>query len=616
MRKIPGEHDWGAPAPPGRAAGKLRLLPLLITIVAAVGLGLSGNAWGAPGNVDAAVYSWARVNPDEPIPVLIEVAAHADRIEERIRDSGGAVERRFAVAPLIEADLAPSSLRSIAAADGVEWVSLDAPVVSAGFVETSALASAYPFAVDAPGAWNNGVTGESVGIAVMDTGVSNDEHPDFTADDDDDDSRFVAEVTISGSPNTDDGYGHGTHVAGIAGGDGDLLGGRYIGIAPHAHFIDVKIADDAGRATLSAAIAGIEWVIQNKDEYNIRVLNLSLHSSIPQSYRTDPLDAAVEAAWFEGIVVVAAAGNMGLAPDAVFYAPANDPFIIVVGASDDAGTGDIADDSLAPFSSRGVTQDGFAKPDIVAPGRRIVSTYDPASILAQQYPDRVVDGHYFRMSGTSMAAPVVSGIVALMLSHNPDLTPGEVKHNLLASSVPLPADDSVRLAQAGAATFYSGPSGNTDHQLSPAAFWRMGFVVRMGAITHVLTAPDPATEAAIVGLDLQSVGASNLETIDWDAIKWDAIKWDAIKWDAIKWDAIKWDAIKWDAIKWDAIKWDAIKWDAIKWDAIKWDAIKWDAIKWDAIKWDAITSTETAQATAEFSSTESGSVGFDFAEEN
>jgi serine protease AprX len=160
----------------------------------------------------------------------------------------------------------------------------------------------------------------------------------------------------------------------------------------------------------------------------------SLGSELALPYKIDPLDAAVEAAWFHGVVVVAAAGNRGTASDAVSYAPANDPYAITVGAVDDRGTKMPADDRLAPWSSRGRTQDGVAKPDLVAPGAHIVGPLAPGSLFLDLCPSCAVDGRYFRVGGTSMAAPLVSGIVADLLSAHPGWTPDQVKGALTSGA--------------------------------------------------------------------------------------------------------------------------------------------------------------------------------------
>jgi serine protease AprX len=182
-------------------------------------------------------------------------------------------------------------------------------------------------------------------------------------------------------------------------------------------------------------------------------VNLSLGSTRPTSYRQDPLDAAVEAAWARGIVVVAAAGNRGTAGDAVSYAPANDPYAIVVGAVDDQGTKDTTDDTLASWSSRGVTPDGVAKPDLVAPGAHIAAPLAPGSDFGQLCAGCVIGGRYFQLSGTSAAAPIVAGIAADILSVHPQWTPDQVKGALTYNSGTLDAsggpDTNMRLTADG-----------------------------------------------------------------------------------------------------------------------------------------------------------------------
>jgi serine protease AprX len=248
-------------------------------------------------------------------------------------------------------------------------------------------------------------------------------------------------VTNPAAKTVFDTYGHGTDVAGIIAGNGnarkrsDSLYGQYVGVAPDANLIAVKASDERGNASVLDVISGIEFAIVHQHDYNIRVLNLSLDSATPQSYKTDPLDAAVEAAWKHGIVVVAAAGNRGQSDNAVQFAPANDPYAITVGAVNENGTASPGDDFIAPWSSRGTTQDGFQKPDVYAPGAHIVSVLAPNSYFGQQCPTCVIAGQYIRTSGTSMAAPMISGLVADLLQARPGLTPDQVKGALIASRV-------------------------------------------------------------------------------------------------------------------------------------------------------------------------------------
>jgi serine protease AprX len=200
----------------------------------------------------------------------------------------------------------------------------------------------------------------------------------------------------------------------------------------------VKVSDDDGNTTVLDVIYGIQFAVDNKAAYNIRVINLSLSSAAAESYTTDPLDAAVEQAWNSGLTVVAAAGNEAQTTDGVTYSPANDPWVITVGALDDKGTMTRLDDALAPWSSRGLTQDGVRKPEVLAPGVGLVSTLAPNSDFAHLCPACVVDGRYFRAGGTSMATGVVSGAAALLIEAHPNWTPAQVKGALQATLVDVP----------------------------------------------------------------------------------------------------------------------------------------------------------------------------------
>jgi serine protease AprX len=298
------------------------------------------------------------------------------------------------------------------------------------------LAQPLQATIGADKAWARGVTGSGVGVAVVDTGVAG-YLPDFYSAGQ---SRVIASAVTNPCANdADDHVGHGTHVAGLIAGNsvgygGYALSGRYMGVAPKANIVSVKVSDDGGDTTVLDVIYGLQFVVDHRDDMGIRVVNLSLSSAAAESYRTDPLDAAAEAAWYAGIVVAAAAGNDGPSPDAVSFAPGNDPFVITAGALDDKGTSSLTDDVLAPWSSRGVTQDGFAKPDVLAPGNKLVAPLAPTSIFPALCRSCKVGRTYFRLSGTSMATAVVSGTAALMLQNKPGLTPNQVKGALMASA--------------------------------------------------------------------------------------------------------------------------------------------------------------------------------------
>jgi serine protease AprX len=333
---------------------------------------------------------------------------------------------------------------------------------------TSQLATAYPYSVLAPQGWNT-ATGRGVGVAVIDTGVDG-RLPDFSSADGT--SRVVASaVTNPDATTAADTYGHGTHVAGIIAGDGtrrdaaDPAAGKYVGIAPEADIVAIKASDDAGGGTVLDAIYGLQFAVDHRADYNIRVVNLSLSSTVAESYTTDPLDAAAEAAYFQGILVVAAAGNRGSAEDAVDYAPGNDPFVLSVGAVDDQGTQARGDDTFADWSSRGTTQDGFTKPEIGAPGAHIVSTLATGSEFGALCPSCIVDEHYIRLGGTSMASPVVSGVAALLFQAHPDWTPDEAKSTLIATARNLTG--SVDEVNAAAAIDVAAPYSGVNAGIAP-----------------------------------------------------------------------------------------------------------------------------------------------------
>ena len=297
-------------------------------------------------------------------------------------------------------------------------------------------------AVQANRAWSR-ATGRGVGVAVIDTGIAGDlvdfQTPGWNG------SRVIASaVTNPCAKDANDHYGHGTHVAGLIAGNSLLypadqqLFGKYMGVAPRANLVSVKVSDDDGNTTVLDVIYGIQFAVDNKTAYNIRVINLSLSSAAAESYTTDALDAAVEQAWNSGITVVAAAGNEALTNDGVTYSPANDPWVITVGALDDKGTMTRLDDALAPWSSRGLTQDGVRKPEVLAPGVGLVSTLAPNSDFAHLCPACIIDGRYFRAGGTSMATGVVSGAAALLLEAHPNWTPAQVKGALQATVVDVP----------------------------------------------------------------------------------------------------------------------------------------------------------------------------------
>lgn len=301
--------------------------------------------------------------------------------------------------------------------------------------------------------------GTGIGVAVIDSGVYN--HDDLQTADNSASRIVYAESFVLGDPSSNDTYGHGTHVAGIIAGNGkDSQNGysqQYMGLAPNANIINLRVLDGNGAGSDSQVIAAIGRAIQLQSTYNIRVINLSLGRPVFESYAQDPLCQAVEAAWQAGIVVVVAAGNNGRDNSqgtngyGTIGAPGSDPAVITVGATKTNGTPGRLDDNIASYSSKGPTLiDHVVKPDLVAPGNRAISLQAPGSYLVTDYSFENVlplptcdstgacttgpGGQYLQLSGTSMATPVVAGAVALMIQHDPTLTPDTVKARMMKTA--------------------------------------------------------------------------------------------------------------------------------------------------------------------------------------
>ena len=415
----------------GREHGRIRWQVIAAVIAALVAL--------APSGARAATVL-DRLAPDHIATVIVQMRAGETEQAARaaVERGGGEVVGELPIINAVAARMPAARARALASDPRVKAVSANAAVKPKALVnfDPNKMFTAYNQSAKSSNLWNS-ATGRGVGVAVIDTGIAGDLQS-FRTSQSNPASRVVQSVVVNPYATTAaDTYGHGTHVAGIiAGNDGtrpksDPLFGKYAGAAPNANLISIKASDDQGNATVLDVIYGLQFAVDHKADFNIRVVNLSLESTDPQSYKTDPLDAAVESAWFNGLVVVAAAGNRGTAADAVRYAPGNDPYVITVGAVDDRMTKGVSDDLVTTWSSRGTTQDGFAKPDLYAPGAKIVSNLAPGSAFASMCPACIVNGTYIRAGGTSMSAPIISGIVAAILEKRPTWTPNQVKGALL-----------------------------------------------------------------------------------------------------------------------------------------------------------------------------------------
>ena len=324
---------------------------------------------------------------------------------------------------IVTARLSADALRSLQSDWRVSYVATDAAVTALGKRERFEKGNGQPSpgvgAVDADKAWE-GATGRGVTVALMDTGIA--AHPDL-------DGSVIARMDFVDDGSTlEDPSGHGTFVAGLIAAHGRT----FKGVAPDAKLVSLRVLDQNGNGTMHAVLAAFDWLLQNRETRHIKVLNLSFGAPQKSSYHRELLAGVVESAWFAGITVVAAAGNDGPATGTVAM-PGADPFVVTVGSFADQGTLATNDDRESIFSSRGPTRDGFAKPDVLAPGEHIVSLRVPGTALDRDVATDLPRGPYARLTGTSASTAMVAGAAADILEAHRSYTATQVKGALVAS---------------------------------------------------------------------------------------------------------------------------------------------------------------------------------------
>ena len=489
----------------------------------------------------------------QAVPVIIA----APGAEQRVI---AAVPRgvRFTKLPAIDsvaAYLTPKEILALGSADFVAEIVADNPVF--GFATPSTMSvTGLTIGLGDLTPWDDGgPNGGGVTVAIIDSGVS--------ANTDLDSTRLVGwKDFVNGRKTPYDDAGHGTFVAGLIAGDGTASvpredGGvasvQFRGVAPDADVVGIKVLDHTGQGRASHLIAGIFWAIAHKDEYGIDVLNISVGGNPVSSIKHDPVARAVEIAWQHGIVVVCAAGNEGDFGKGGILSPGNDPFVITVGATDTRQTANVADDVVASYSSVGPTLfDQFAKPDLVAPGNRLISLRASGSYIDTNFPENVVPiadyaaaapagtaSNYLTLSGTSTSAPLVAGAAALMLSEDPSLSPDDVKVRLMETADPV----------AGANRFQQG-AGTLD-------------------VDEALAATVRADGYALSDYMGRGKGAfKNRDYSKWESRAWAKYGWTKFKWTKFKWTKFKWTQNAWSDYSSTKFKWTEYEWTKFKWTVL------------------------------------------------
>ena len=564
-KRSSGERSSALGGKGGR--GLLALTVALFTLVAAMpataARGKSAETNRLESYVPADLLSAAKEHPAKAFDVVVQgeggatTAVIAKSVRSTIANRPSAkseLGRQFRSVSGVSASLTGRQIVELAQKRHVFAITRDARVRLSSYTNTQQ----WPYVLGANSFWDGIVKSglKAPTIAVVDSGIEAG-RTDFGG-------RVVADVKMTSLlPNSPgDGRGHGTFVAGIAAGQQ----AGYAGSAPNAKIVSIDVMDDYGMAMTSDVIAAADWILKNKTQYGIRVANFSLHSAAQASFMFDPLDKAVEKLWFNGVVVVAAAGNYGAngAPSGIPFAPGNDPFIITVGANDTAGTMGLSDDKAAPWSAYGYTLDGFAKPELAAPGRYVVGPVPQTSTLVAERPLSVTAPGYMQLSGTSFSAPAVSGAAAYLLALNPTWTPDQVKGALMlgAEVVPSAAPLSVGVGE-----------------------------VRAAAAAKVLDPPNPnlALNRYLVA---DATGAPGPV---FDAASWASTAMSDASWASASWANASWANASWASASWANASWASASWATASWANAAFADASWASASWASASWASVTYADNAE---------------------
>ena len=546
---------------------------------------LGSGATSGSAKADPALVRTAAAEGRAPLAVIVrETTPSSDAAERLVARLGGHVTYELPIIGGFSASIPGGALASLIGSSSVTKVWGD------GQINMSSVWRKY--AKGSPNTvWQKTIgllkaqsayQGNGVTVALLDTGIS--ATPDLG-------NRVLARVDFTPDHDGYDRFGHGTHMAGIIAGDGTLSGGQWAGVAPNANLVSVKVAGADGSTDVSVVIAAMQWIVYHRSQYKIRVLNLSFGTDSLQSYLIDPMDYAVERVWASGILVVVAAGNR--APDSnqsTINKPGDDPFVLTVGAADLRNTMERNDDRIAAFSSEGPTPDGVAKPDVVAPGITIVSDRAAGTTIDQAFPDARVGAYYFKGTGTSQAAAIVSGIAALMFQANPRLTPDVAKATLMGTTdrnLVGPSGASHGLVDADGAVVASAANS---FQYRPA---NVGLTPGTG-----LGSLDASRGRFHVRADLNGDGQWQRVDGEVDVLgnSWTGDSWSGNSWSSNAWALYvssdsgwalsqPWTGNSWSGTSWNGNSWSGNSWLGDSWLGDSWSGDSWSGDSWAGDSW-------------------------------
>jgi serine protease AprX len=538
------------------------------TVAAALAV---GGLLAAPSTGDAIATRTAE-GPEQSRTLRMIVQSDGDAVRDVRRataDLGGEVVATQAALGTMVVDVPVGTANRLRSASGVRAVTPDGQVQlqTGGFGPTGATGD-MPNVARQTGAtrfWEQGHTGKGVDVALLDSGVVPVEGllsanklvigPDLTFE--------AARANLEHL----DTFGHGTHMAGIiAGRDGEPGeaaddGSRFVGMAPGARIVSLKLADAQGKTTIAQVLVAIDWVVRHAhdDGLNIRVLNLSFAGDPDSGRRLDLLEFAAEVAWSKGIVVVAAAGNQGSTRTGL-ASPASSPGTLAVGGLDTQGTDDTGDDRVASWSQRGDASRGLRGPDLVAPGSSIVSLRAKGSFIDSRFASGVMGERFFRGSGTSQSTAVVSGAAALLLSQRPELSPDQVRDVLRRSARPVAgaSGDAQGAGSLNLAAAYDTPS---------RAVPTTAAAVRAGAIYDRLSDR--------LSLVRERYGVPELVRGGWTGATWAGATWAGDHWAGATWAGATWAGATWAGATWAGATWAGDHWSGATWAGATWAGATW-----------------------------------------
>jgi serine protease AprX len=540
--------------------------------------------------------AWA-VAPAASVALIVRTQPGGGPDAARIVRANRGVWRSLGIGRLFGATVSQSALPDLLQSPAVESVVPDTRVALAGVDgqnvsgDLGGLTSVARL-IGADDYWNAGFTGRGVDVALIDSGVVPVKGltspgkivngPDLSFESQDPDLRYL------------DTFGHGTHMAGIiAGRDPGSYdvsasdNSHFVGIAPGARVLSVKVADSFGTTDVSQVIAAIGWVVEHRrdNDLDVRVLNLSFGTDGVQSYRLDPLAYAVEDAWHRGIFVVVAAGNDGYG-DQQLNNPAYDPYVMAVGATGRRGTATRADDKVADFSSVG---DDRRHPDVVAPGTSILSLRDPGSYVDQRNPSaRVGDTpRLFRGSGTSQAAAVVSGAAALIIDQRPNIKPDQLKALLRKTAFDLDdpsAGQGAGLIDLARARTISTPAADQNHPRAAGG----GTLEKARGTLELLSRGVPLQgERDIFGNTLNLVDwlLKTVLGVVWVGGRFLGVPWTGSCWCEDTWAGPAWEGRSWTDNDWSGRSWTSDAWKGRSWTTGGWTGGEWNGRSWTSDTW-------------------------------